>query len=62
MFGNFGAVVSPLLLGWLSSRYGWSWALAACAVLYVLAGLCWLGIDARIPIVKSPPRPAEAAL
>jgi MFS family permease len=52
MFGNFGAVVSPLLLGWLGEEHGWSWALAACAILYVLAGLCWLGIDARIPIVK----------
>jgi len=54
MFGNFGAVVSPPLLGWLGARFGWSSALAACAGLYVLAGLCWLGIDARIPIVKRP--------
>lgn len=60
MFGNLGAVVSPPLLGWLAEEYGWSYALATCAVLYVLSGLCWLGIDARIPIVKSPPRPDEA--
>jgi ACS family glucarate transporter-like MFS transporter len=52
MFGNFGAVVSPLLLGWFAEEYGWSTALAVCALLYYLAGLCWLGIDARIPIVR----------
>jgi sugar phosphate permease len=54
MFGNLGAVVSPLLLGWLGDHFGWDRALATCAVLYVISGLCWLGIDARIPIVKQP--------
>jgi nitrate/nitrite transporter NarK len=58
MFGNLGAAVSPLLLGWLASNYDWPTALAACAVIYVFSGLCWLGIDARVPIVPSKPETA----
>jgi ACS family glucarate transporter-like MFS transporter len=52
MFGNLGAFASPLLMGWLGGRYGWSPALAACSALYVASGLCWLGIDARVPVVR----------
>jgi ACS family glucarate transporter-like MFS transporter len=50
MFGNLGAVVSPLLLSALAEAYGWQRALAASAGLCVLSALCWLGIDARVPI------------
>jgi ACS family glucarate transporter-like MFS transporter len=57
MFGNLGAAVSPLLLSWLAQRYGWPAALAACAGVCVLSGLCWFGVDARIPIVPEVPLP-----
>jgi ACS family glucarate transporter-like MFS transporter len=53
MFGNLGAFVSPLLLGWLAECYGWPAALAVSAVVSVASGLCWFGIDARVPIVPS---------
>jgi sugar phosphate permease len=53
MFGNLGAAVSPVFLGWLAQAFGWTEALVACSALYVAAGLCWLGIDGRIPIVRS---------
>jgi ACS family glucarate transporter-like MFS transporter len=52
MFGNLGAFVSPVLLGVLAEDYGWSAALAVGAGMFLLAGLCWLGIDSRVPIVR----------
>jgi MFS family permease len=53
MFGNLGAAVSPPLLGWLAQQehIGWPGALAFSAVLSVVSGLCWFGIDGRVPIV-----------
>ena len=55
MFGNFGAAVGPNFVIELARypRLGWPGALAACAGIMLLAGLCWLGIDARVPIVRS---------
>jgi len=54
MFGNFGAFLSPIILGHIArtSPYGWSASLATGAALYLVAGVCWLGIDARAPIVR----------
>jgi ACS family glucarate transporter-like MFS transporter len=51
MFGNLGAVVSPLLLSEMADWYGWPAALATCAAICVVSGLCWFGVDARVPIV-----------
>jgi MFS family permease len=51
MFGNLGAFVSPLMLGYLARDFGWPVALATCSGLFVVSGLCWFGIDARVPIV-----------
>jgi ACS family glucarate transporter-like MFS transporter len=51
MFGNLGAFVSPLYLGYLAEQFSWTVALAACASSYVISGLCWLGIDARVALV-----------
>jgi sugar phosphate permease len=50
MFGNLGAALSPILLGYLATRWGWTGALAVCSGMFFLAGLCWLGIDARTPL------------
>jgi ACS family glucarate transporter-like MFS transporter len=51
MFGNLGAFASPLLLGYLAHDFGWPVVLATCGVLFFVSGLCWFGIDARVPIV-----------
>jgi ACS family glucarate transporter-like MFS transporter len=51
MFGNFGAMVSPPLLNALRDRFGWAAALYACSFFFVVAGACWFGMDARVPIV-----------
>jgi ACS family glucarate transporter-like MFS transporter len=56
MFGNLGAFISPILLGGLRQAVSWQLALTVGAAMYLLAGLCWLGMDARVPIV---PRAAE---
>ncbi len=42
---NLGGMISPVLTPWLAERIGWSAALSATAVLAVLAGLLWLGVD-----------------
>src|SRR5439155_7645042 len=52
MFGNLGAFVSPLLLGELREQFDWSVPLWTCSVFFVVSGLCWLGIDARVPIIR----------
>lgn len=54
MFGNFGAMASPLLLAWLSTSVGWSAALYFCSALFVVSGVCWFGMDGRVPIVPEP--------
>lgn len=53
MFGNLGAAVSPLLLGWIARQpsLGWPAALTTSAGLLVVSALCWLGIDASKPIL-----------
>jgi MFS family permease len=52
-FGNLGGVMSPLVVGWCLEAWGsWEAPLYTVAALYVLAALCWLGIDplARIDV------------
>ena len=53
MFGNFGAALGPLLLGYLVNHFGWTPALAVNASLYVVSGICWLGIDASVSLVPA---------
>jgi len=55
MFGNLGGFVSPMLLGFLAQRYNWSVALGTCSVFFLAAGLFWLGVDARKPILRASP-------
>ncbi len=54
MFGNLGAFLSPMLLGWLATAYGWNVALAVCAAFFVLSGVCWFWINPCVPIVPGP--------
>jgi MFS family permease len=60
MFGNLGAFVSPMLWGWVARDFGWPVALGVGAGMYVLAGLCWFAIDARVPIVPEKERGSES--
>ncbi len=50
MWGNLGAAVSPLVLGWIIGQDRWGWCFVACAAAYLLAGLAALGVDATVPI------------
>jgi MFS family permease len=52
MFGNLGAAVSPVLLGYVVDNHGWPLALCLCACLFAGAGILWFGIDARTPILR----------
>jgi ACS family glucarate transporter-like MFS transporter len=53
-WGNIGAAVSPIILGWLIDRpRGWDLSFLLCAATYLAAGVVSLGIDARIPVVPS---------
>jgi ACS family glucarate transporter-like MFS transporter len=51
MWGNFGAAVSPLVLGWVIRVHGWDATFLLCAAAFVLAGIAALGVDARSPIL-----------
>ncbi len=50
MLGNFGAALSPVLLGAIRRADGWEAAFALCAACYVIAALCGLLLDASKPI------------
>lgn len=50
MLGNFGAALSPVLLGAVRRAGGWEAAFALCAACYVVAALCGLFLDASKPI------------
>ncbi|VTR91325.1 glucarate transporter : Major facilitator superfamily MFS-1 OS=Rhodopirellula maiorica SM1 GN=RMSM_04783 PE=4 SV=1: MFS_1 [Gemmata massiliana] len=57
MLGNFGAALSPRLLGETKRIGGWEAAFAICATCYVIAAICGLMLDATKPVEKptSPP-------
>jgi sugar phosphate permease len=59
MFGSLGAAVSPVLLGHVAARLGWTWALGICAAMFFLSGLCWFGIDASRPLASHPDAPGQ---
>jgi MFS family permease len=50
-FGNLGGTLSPVVVGLCLQWWGsWNAPLVTVAVLYLLAALCWLRIDASRPI------------
>jgi MFS family permease len=54
-FGNLGGVMSPVVVGWCLEAWGaWDTPLYTVAALYLLAALCWLGIDplARVEVAR----------
>jgi ACS family glucarate transporter-like MFS transporter len=54
MWGNFGAAMSPLILGWVHSHLDangdWHEAFIVCAACFFISGVASLGIDAAQPI------------
>jgi ACS family glucarate transporter-like MFS transporter len=50
MLGNFGAALSPRLLGEVQRAGGWDAVFALCACVYVSAALCGLMLDASKPV------------
>jgi ACS family glucarate transporter-like MFS transporter len=50
-FGNLGGMLSPLVVGWSLARWGsWDAPLYSVAAGYVVAAVCWLGIDPSQPL------------
>jgi MFS family permease len=55
MWGNFGAAVGPVVVGWLASdwlvgaEYQWDAAFVICAASFGISGLTALAVDARRP-------------
>jgi nitrate/nitrite transporter NarK len=60
MWGNFGAMVSPLLIGWIARQWSWNAAFTTCAAAFLLAGVCGLAIDATRPVVDPAPARNDA--
>jgi MFS transporter, ACS family, glucarate transporter len=57
MWGNFGAALSPVLLGAVASRHGWPAAFATSAGFFVAAAACGLLLDAGRPLPDGPDGP-----
>ncbi len=56
MWGNFGAALSPVILGgivgcFVESRTGWTAAFISCALLNVVAAFAAIGVNAKKPLV-----------
>jgi MFS transporter, ACS family, glucarate transporter len=54
MWGNFGASVSPLMLGGFSRAYGWDATFVLCGFIFVVAAVCGFSLDATRPIEPEP--------
>jgi cyanate permease len=50
MLGNFGAALSPIMLGAVSRAGGWEASFALCASCYVIAAISGLLLDASKPV------------
>jgi ACS family glucarate transporter-like MFS transporter len=50
MWGNFGAGLSPVLLGWAQMQYGWNVVFYLGASAYLLAAVTGALIDSSVPL------------
>lgn len=50
MWGNIGAAICPLLLGFMQREFGWSAVFATCAVSFAGAAVCGLLLNATVPL------------
>ena len=51
MWGNFGAMLSPVVVFAIRDRYGWDVVFYTCAGSFVLAGLAALNLNATVPVL-----------
>ena len=59
-FGQFGGIISPLLVAHLVDKYGnWTLPIYVLGGLYAMASVCWLAIDPTRPLVPEH-EPAES--
>ncbi|HEV3146102.1 MAG TPA: MFS transporter, partial [Gemmataceae bacterium] len=54
MAGGVGAFLGPYLVSELAPRYGWNIVFVMFAVVYAIAALCWLRIDAGEALELAP--------
>ncbi len=54
MWGNLGAAASPIMLGMIQRQAGWDAIFLFSGLIFLLAGVCGLLLDARRPIEPSP--------
>src|SRR5262245_42731333 len=50
MWGNFGAAVSPVLVGAVARAAGWNAAFVVCGATFAAAAVCGLMLDATKPV------------
>jgi MFS transporter, ACS family, glucarate transporter len=55
MWGNLGAAVAPLLVNWVRGDDNWGAVFLMCAGVFLVSGLCALGINAAEPLEPSQP-------
>lgn len=53
MFGDGGAILGPILAGWVADAIGFGWAFALTGAIILLAALAWL------PAAETMPRPGD---
>ena len=53
MMGSFGGMMAPLVVGLILDSTGHNWALTfwISGAIYLLGGICWLGLDPVTPIL-----------
>jgi ACS family glucarate transporter-like MFS transporter len=49
-FGNLGGWLSPILTAYIATRFGWQRALGFAAVITLVSAICWIFVDASVPI------------
>lgn len=61
MFGDGGAILGPILAGWVADRVGFDWAFALTGVIILLAAVAWLPAAETMPRPGPPQSPGEGA-
>ena len=52
MFGNFGGALNGVAVGWCLERWhSWTVPLYSVAALYLIAAICWIGVDPEKTVV-----------
>jgi MFS transporter, ACS family, glucarate transporter len=54
--GNVGAVVAPLIYGYVALRFGWTPVFVSVAVIYLLCAASWLLVDCTRPLLEDQPQ------